>query len=138
MSPWDPQLQRSAAAVIAGEQAAAFAYGVAGAHLASGQRAQALAGLDEHRLAATGWAAALRQAGGQSPAAASQYQLPSDVTNAQHATQLLQQVEAALVPLYADLSAASSGDVRSQAISQAMGCATRAVRWGGATQAFPN
>ena len=120
------------AAVVHGEDAAVYAYGVAGARVPA--RRRALSGLDFHRAARDAVAAAMATPPDPAPA----YVLPTAPRTPAEARALLAYVDNALVPLYADLAAASTGDERRRAVLNAQACATRAVGWGAASQAFPS
>ena len=118
-------------AVVAGESAAVYAYGVVAGQSRGAQRRRALIALRAHEQWRDRWA-------GDTPApAAVAYDLPVAVTDGASARTLAQAVENGLVGLYADLAAASVDDERVDAVRAAQQCATRAVRWGAAPQAFP-
>lgn len=125
------------AAVVAGEDAAIYAYEVAGARLGSGPRRRALTGLDAHRAHRSKAAALLAAAGGEVPGAAAAYDLPDDVAKPAAAKATLAAVDNALVATYADAAAALSGDERRWAVRAAAQYATSAVTWGARPQAFP-
>ena len=118
-------------AVLAGESAAVFAFGIVAGQSRGTQRRRALAALRIHEQWRDRWAA-----GSPAPAAVA-YTLPVPVTDAASARMLAQAVENGLVGLYADLAAASSDAERLDAVRAAQQCATRAVRWGADSQAFP-
>jgi len=118
-------------AVVQGEDAAVYAYSIAGARVPAQRRV--LAGLDAHRQARDVAAATLSAP----PPPASSYALPIQPDSPSRARELLAYVENALVPVYADLAAATTGDDRRRAVIAAQVCASRAVAWGAATQAFP-
>ena len=125
------------AQVVAGEDAAVYAYSVAGAQLSSGGRRKALAGLDAHRSNRDRAAASTLSASASPPGSATAYELPIPVDSAQSAKALMALVDNRLVGLYADAAEASSGPDRRWAARTAAECATRAVTWGSAPQAFP-
>lgn len=118
-------------AVVAGESAAVYAFGVVAGQSRGAQRRRALAALRAHEQWRDRWAA-----GSAAPAAVA-YALPVDVTDEASARTLAQAVENGLVGLYADLAAATRDAERGDAVRAAQQCATRAVRWGAAPQAFP-
>lgn len=118
-------------AAIVGADAAAYAYGVLGVHLDGAARRQAERALVEHRAARTRW-----QQTTATIAVAAAFDLPQPVTDASSARALATLVERRLTLVYADLAAELSGTPRADAISDAMGCEVRAVRWSGQTQAF--
>lgn len=120
-------------AAINGEDAAVYAYGIIGAHLSGTAQGKARRALDSHRLLRQTWQNLLDRP----IAAPAAFDLPSAVTDASSASALAIGIENALVPIYADLASATSGEPRSQAVTAAMECATRAVTWGGTPQPFP-
>jgi hypothetical protein len=124
-------------AVVAGEDAAVYAYSVAGARVAGGARRRALAGLEAHRAHRSRAAGLVAAAGGTAPPAAAAYELPDDVATPAGARATMAAVDNALVATYADAAAASSGADRRWAARSGAECATRAVVWGAAPQAFP-
>ena len=125
-------------AVVAGEDAAAYAYSVAGAQVSGAARRRALAGLDAHAANRARAASAVAAAGGTAPPAAPAYALPAGAGTRSGAKAAMAEVDNALVPVYADAAAASTGDDRRWAARAAAECATRAVTWGAASQAFPS
>ena len=118
-------------AAIVGADAAAYAYGVLGVHLDGSGRRQAQRALSAHRAARARW-----QQDVSPVAVAAAFDLPQEVTDAASARSLAALVERRLTAVYADLAAALSGSRRADAISDAMACEVRAVRWGAQTQAF--
>jgi len=124
-------------AVVSGEDAAVYAYSVAGARVSGAARRRALAGLDAHRANRSRAAAIVVSAGGTPPAAEPAYALPGDVSSKAGARAALASVDNALVAVYADAAAAAAGDDRRWAARTAAECAVRAVAWGAAPQAFP-
>jgi len=124
--------QEARAAAIAGEDACVYAYGIIGANLGAAGQRKARKALDSHRA----WRDRLQAAGDYVPASPA-YQLPFPVQDAASARRLAILVEQRMVPAYADLAAATTGDQRSDAVQAGCECAARAVGWGGPTQAFP-
>lgn len=124
-------------AVVAGEDAAVYAYSVAGARVGDSARRRALAGLDAHRASRSRAAAAVVAAGGTAPSAAAAYELPDDVSTPRGARAAMASVDVALVATYADAAAATTSDDRRWAARTAADCAVRAVGWGAEPQAFP-
>lgn len=120
-------------AVLAGEDAAIYAYGVVVARLRGADRRQALAALQAHSTWRDRWAGEAPEA----PPPAIAYDLPVADPNRTQVRELAALVENRLVPLYAEFAAASSGDTRTAAVAAAAECATRAVSWGALPQAFP-
>lgn len=121
-------------AAIEGEEAAAYAYGVAAPRLSGTQGDLARGGLAAHRLRII----ALRQqiAPADQPAAPGGFTVTTPV-DADSAADLLAGVEARLAAVYADLAAMSTGPERREAVLAARECSVRSVAWGGAPQAFP-
>jgi hypothetical protein len=125
-------------AVVSGEDAAIYAYSVAGGRVPAGARRRALAGLDAHRANRSRAAAEVSAAGGTPPPAAAGYVLPADIERSKVARAAMAAVDNALVATYADAAAASGGALRRWAARAAADCAVRAVTWGAPTQAFPS
>jgi len=129
--------QEALAAVVRGEDAAIYAYEAASARVPAGARRQALTGLDAHRAHRSKAAAVLAAAGSPVPTAAAAYVLPAGVRRPGGARAALAAVDNALVAVYADAAAATSGPLRRWAARTAAEYATRAVTWGAPSQAFP-
>ena len=125
------------AAVVTGENAAVFAYSVAGAHVSGDGRSRALAALDSHRANRDRATAAIVAADGTPPPAAIAYDLPGSVDTPAQARALMALVDNRLVAAYADAAGATQGAERRWAARTAAECATRAVGWGAGSQAFP-
>ncbi len=124
-------------AVVAGEDAAVFAYSVAGARVGAGARKKAVNGLDAHRSHRDRASAMVVAADTAPPAPAPAYEFPFEVDSSSSARDLMALVDNRLVALYADAAEASAGDDRRWAGRMAAECATRAVSWGAIPQAFP-
>lgn len=122
-------------AVVSGEDAAVFAYSVAGAR--SNSRAKALSGLDAHRANRDRASAMVVESDATPPAPAAAYEFPFAVDSAKAARRLMALVDNRLVALYADAAEASAGAQRRWAARTGAENATRAVSWGAASQAFP-
>jgi len=125
-------------AVVAGEEAAIYAYSVAGGRVAGTDRRQATSGLEAHRQRRSRAAGLLSGLGGTPPAGAAAYELPAAVQRPRGARRLLADVELALVAIYADAVAAAEADDRRWAARSAAECAASAVSWGAEPQAFPS
>ena len=125
------------AAVVEGEDAAVYAYSVAGAQVSGGGRRKALAGLEAHRANRSRAASTLTALGVTPPPAAAAYDLPAGVEDPDVARSTMADVDNALVATYADAAAAADGDDRRWAARTATECAVRAVVWGAPPQAFP-
>ena len=123
--------------VVTGEDAAVFAYSVAGARVKGSARRRALSGLEEHRANRSQAAALVTAAGGTPPPADAAYALPPDVDTPAGARRVMADVDNALVAVYADAAAAAAGDDRRLAARAGADCAVRAVQWGAPPQAFP-
>lgn len=125
-------LDEARIAVVRGEDAAIYAYTIAGARVTAWRRAETA--LDAHRTARAVAAATLSSA----PEPSAAYILAIRPDSPDQARALLAAVENALVPVYADLAVTANGDERRQAVMAAQACATRAVAWGAPSQAFPS
>lgn len=125
------------AAVVSGEDAAVFAYSIAGARVGSSARSRALNGLDAHRAHRDRAAALVVDSGGTPPTPAAAYDLPFDVDSARAARRMMALVDNRLVGAYADAAEATTGDERRWAARIGAENATRAVAWGTDPQAFP-
>ena len=123
-------------AALAGEYAAVWAYGLVGGRVDDEGVPAAMAALAWHRAARDRLRQRMEWFGMAPPPPAAAYQTPT-VTTGKEATALAQQVELALVPRYADLAAAESGDLRAAAVTDGQTCAARAVSWGAPSQAQP-
>ena len=124
-------------AVVEGEDAAVFAYSIAGARVGATARSRALNGRDAHQSHRNRASAMAVAAGGTPPGPAAAYDLPFEVDSARAARQLMALVDNGLVALYADAAEVTAGDERRWAARIAAENATRAVAWGAQTQAFP-
>jgi hypothetical protein len=71
------------------------------------------------------------------PATPPAYLPAEELVSAADGRALITRTENALVPVFADAAAASTGPDRSWAVDQAIDCAVTAVRWGGSSAAFP-
>jgi hypothetical protein len=129
--------EQALAALVAGEDAAIYAYSVAGARVANAGRRRALAALDSHRANRDRAASLVVAAGGTPPGAAVAYTLPGPVDSPAAARSLMAEVDNRLVGLYADAAAELTGADRRWAVRTAAVCATRAVTLGADSQAFP-
>lgn len=120
-------------AAISGEDACIYAYGVIGSQVKGAARARARKSLGEHQA----WRDRMQAQSAGIVAASVAYDFPFPVEDPVSAKQLAVLVENRMVGLYADLAASASGQAREDAVTAAMECATRAIAWGGAPQAFP-
>lgn len=120
-------------AAFLAEDAAESACRSAAAALGAPFRARALNRAAEHAAARTRIQTLLTDTPPLPPA----YAWGDALASPRDATDLIITTENALVPVYADAAAGDSGPSRGWAVDQAMACAVTAVRWGGASQAFP-
>jgi len=124
------------AAAYAAANAAEFACRTASVALVGRERRQALARAAVHAASRTRMQASLDDQE-LLPVAPPAYSRPDDLATPGDGRALISQTENALVPVYADVAAATSGTDRTWAVEQAIDCAIMGVRWGGASQAFP-
>lgn len=122
--------------VLYGEYAAIYAYGIVGAQVTADERPAAESAISAHRAARDELRTAMAGLGIDAPPAEPAY-ATGEIDTAEAARTLAVSVETALVPRYADLAAQVSGEQRGWCAAQAQLCATRAVSWGGPSQAFP-
>ena len=134
--PEPPELA-ALAAVLAGEQAAVYAYGVVGGQAGPAHRKAAAADLSAHALQRDLLAARLSTAGAPPLAAPPAYALPFEVSSVADARRLAVHVELTLAAAYADLVAAAVPARREEAAGWLARCALQARGWGAAPQAFP-
>jgi hypothetical protein len=123
--------------LLAGEHAAIYGYGVAGARLAGTGRDRAVRAFTAHRVRRDALEALLRGRGAEPVAAEPTYALPRPVTTAADAVALATLLEERLAAVYADAVADLDGDLRGVAVSGLRECAVRAARWRGGSVAFP-
>jgi Domain of unknown function (DUF4439) len=107
---------------LAAEQAAAYGYGVVGAHPTTGSAATAAADADR---------------GGQPVSAAAAYQLPFPVTSAATAQQLAATMEDRMAQAYLVVVALPEAGLRNFGAQQVRAAALRAAAWRSTTEAFP-
>ncbi len=124
-----------AEALIA-EYAAIFLYGSAGAQMTGTARSAAAADLDDHRRGRDWLRAAMLAAGASPPPPAPAYDT-AGITDEATAVAAVQQAELALIPRWAALGGVVTGDQRAYCAGQCRSAATRAMRWGAASAAFP-
>lgn len=121
-------------AAIEGEEAALYAYGVAGPWLDGADRDLALGGLAAHRARVLALRATASDAAEQGAPGGF---ITGPVDSAESARALLAGVEARLAATYADLAAAVAGGERRNAVLAGCECSVRSVAWGAPTAAFP-
>jgi hypothetical protein len=125
MSGGSPALRTALAAC----QAAAYGYGVVGAHLASGEQRDAMAAYDEVRGQARQLAALASRAGGTPPAPQPAYALPFPVTDREAALRLAVHLEDGLAGVFYDLVAIPAPAVRGLAVTALVRAASRGAHW---------
>lgn len=118
--------------VLAGTDAAVYAYGVVAARLDGKERAAALTDMAAHRAARDDLAAQVVAAGAVPTPAAAAYDLPFPVADADDARRLAAVVEDRLAGQWAGLAGQSEDQQRTGAASAAVACAVRQVGWSGA------
>jgi hypothetical protein len=132
-------MNRSAALanLVSAEDAAVYGYGIVVGQLSGRAARRARRALREHEDLRSRWATALEESGESVPTPQVAYAMPFPVYTAQAARALAATIDVRLVGWYADLAAFGAADERGDAVQLARVCATRAVSWGGAPQAFP-
>jgi hypothetical protein len=123
--------------VLAGEHAAVYGYGVAGARLTGAQRTRAQRDYAAHRATRDEIEAIIRARHAVPVAAAPSYTLPSPVASAHDAVVLATTLEERLAAVWADAVAALTGDLRAHAVRGLRDAALRAAEWRGGSVAFP-
>lgn len=125
-------------AVLAGEHAAVYAYGIVGPHLAgSAQELLARQAYALHVARRDHVAATIRAGHGVPVGALAGYDVGGPITTKRQARALAARIEAATAGPYADLVGATAGAERGSASGWLVDAAVRAVRWGGSPIAFP-
>ncbi|WP_406455428.1 ferritin-like domain-containing protein [Streptomyces sp. NBC_00876] len=128
---------RAAQAALAAEHAAVYGYGVAGARVAAGRRAEATAAYHAHRARRDALVRTVRDLGGEPVAADPAYALPFAVPDAAAAVRLAAVLEDRVADVYSDLVRACEGPLRRSAADSLREAAVRAVRWRGSGVPFP-
>lgn len=119
-----------------GEYAAIFVYGAAGAVMAGAARESATTYIDDHRRARDWLRTTMLAAGATPPPPAAAY-ATGNVTDDATAATLVAQAELALAPRWAALGGVTSDGDRAYCAQQCQSAATRAMRWGASSAAFP-
>lgn len=132
-----PATIKALQAAMAAENAAAFGYGVAGAHLTGGQRAAALRDWIAHESGRDTLADMLISREGSPVPAATAYKLPFPVRNPTAAVALMAYLEDRVTTAYLGLVALTDAGLRSFGIRGVRSAALRAAAWRGSTLAFP-
>lgn len=122
-------------AVIAGEDASIYGYGVVAGQTEGAARRRAATALSTHRRWRNHWAN-LADGSAEAAGASVAYELP-EVNTPAAAAALAAVMENRLVAVYADFATYVEGNDRDDAVRAAQQCAARAVRWGAGSQAFP-
>jgi len=121
----------SAVLVLAGTEAAVYAYGLVAARLAAAERSRALSAMSWHRARRDALRQRITALGATPPPAAAAYTPPLPVTDAASARALAALVEDRLAGQWAALAAASARAGRTEDAVTAQGCAVRCVTWSG-------
>ena len=119
------------AAVLAGEDAAVYAYGLAAARLTGRERAAALDSMAAHRTQRDRLLARAAASGASASPVPAAYDPPFPVADATAARRLAALVEDRLAGQWAGLAASSTGQQRLADALVAQACATRSVTWSG-------
>lgn len=114
---------------LAGEHAAIYGYGAAGAFLTGSARTLAVSAEAAHRSRRDALLLRLAAAGRSAPAAAPAYALPFPVTDAASAIRLLTGIEERTGTLWRVALGGTTGDDRRFALDALTGCARYAARW---------
>ncbi|MCX4789770.1 MULTISPECIES: ferritin-like domain-containing protein [unclassified Streptomyces] len=129
--------QKATQAALAAEHAAVYGYGVVGARVADGRRAEATAAYHAHRARRDTLVRTVRDLGGEPVAAQAAYALPFAVPDPTAAVRLAALLEDRVAGVYSDLVRAADGPLRRQAADALREAAVRAVRWRGSGVPFP-
>jgi hypothetical protein len=121
--------QDALVAVLAGEHAAIYGYGVVGAHLTGALLTQGRQAEGTHRNRRDALLEALSAAGTTPPAADPVYALPFPVTDQASAIRLARQIEERTGALWRAVLPAGSVDQRRTALDGLTDSALRAARW---------
>ena len=124
--------------VVKGEDAAIYAYGLAGARLTGTARERAMRARGDHEVSRAHAAQIVTASAGTVPEPAVAYDSGDTPQDAQQSRALLARVELALVPIYAQAAGTSTGADRGYAARSAAACASRATTWGATPEAFPD
>jgi len=117
------------AAALAGEHAAIWGYGVAGAHLTGDDLDLARSAESAHRDRRDALLVRLSGAGTPPPAAAPAYALPFPVTDEASAVRLVTLLEERAAALWRAAVPATTGEGRRLPVEALVDCAVRATRW---------
>jgi len=131
--------EAAAQATLAGEHAAVYAYGVVGGVVdpSGALGGLARAGYGAHVNRRDRLERSLRALDVEPVAAEPGYALPRPVTTEADAARLIRRVEDRCAVLHAALVAASTGELRGEAVGWLSDAATRGLAWGAPPAAFP-
>ncbi|WP_370415147.1 ferritin-like domain-containing protein [Streptomyces fradiae] len=127
----------AAQAALAAEHAAVYGYGVVGARVGDGRRAEAAEAHQAHRGRRDALRRTVRDLGGEPVAAAAGYALPFEVPDPAAAVRLAAVLEDRVAGVYSDLVRSADGPLRRDAAAALREAAVRAVRWRGSDVTFP-
>jgi Domain of unknown function (DUF4439) len=127
----------AARTALQAEYAAAYGYGVVGAHTRGAAQAQASRALDWHQQQQTDLRTTLSAQGAEVPPPEPAYVLPFPVTGATSAARLAVSLEDGTAAAYADLVGATESGARQAASLALAQCAVRAAQWRGSSVPFP-
>jgi hypothetical protein len=128
---------RTLQTLLSGEEAAVYAYGVAGAHLNGAVLRDVLAGDREHRARRDDVTDRLRATGSRPAPAPVAYRLPGPVRSRNDALLLLTGVEERLAAVWADAAADLHAGLRVWAARELASVAVRAALWRRGSVPFP-
>jgi hypothetical protein len=127
----------AARTALVAEYAAAYGYGVVGAHTRGAARAQATRGLAWHEQQQSALRTALSAEGAEVPTPEPAYVLPFAVTSATSAVRLAVALEDGVAAAYAELVGATESGARQAAAVALAQCAVRGAQWRGFSVPFP-
>lgn len=128
---------RALQAVLAGEHAVVYGYGVVGAQLSGAARERAAAAYDGHRSRRDGLEQLIMDRGVTPVAAAVSYELPHPVQSPHDAVVLATLLEERMAALWADAVVGLSVRLRDLAVRGLSQSAVQAARWRGGSVPFP-
>ena len=117
--------------VLAGEDAAVYAYGLVAARLSGAERAEALDAMAAHRARRDGLMTRAAASGASPSPVPAAYDPPFPVADAAAARRLAALVEDRLAGQWAGLAATSTGKQRLADALVAQSCAVRGTTWSG-------
>ncbi|MGH8971029.1 MAG: ferritin-like domain-containing protein [Actinomycetes bacterium] len=122
---------------LAGEHAAVYGYGVAGAHLDGADLKRATGAVTAHRRRRDHLDELLRDRGAEPVASAATYALPRPVSDAAGAVLLTTELEERLAAVWADAATQLRAGLRRLAAQALQDAAVRAALWRGGSVPFP-